>query len=472
MPISQRIRRILKTQQVEFVDLKFVDMVGRWHHLTLPARRLKETLFTRGVGVDGSSLGGFRKVKAGDMVLIPDPGTALIDPICEQRTLSFIGSVHEVGAASGYSRDPRSVALRAEAHLARSGVADASWWGPELEFYLFNAVSYHQGVNKAYFFIDCEEAEWENGEEPRLDPGYKIQRKGGYHIAPPLDRTHDLRSRIVSLLEGCDIPVKYHHHEVGGAGQVEVELMFDTLTRTADRIMWAKYLIKDAARKTGLSATFMPKPLFEEPGNGLHFHQYLSRRGKPVFHGTRAALGLSPLARHYMGGLMKHMPSLLAWTNPSTNSYRRLVPGFEAPDRIAYSVANRTSSIRIPGYATDPREKRIEFRPPDATCNAYLAMAAMLMAGLDGIRHKTEPGPPMDKNIHELSPRELQRIPQLPVSLDEALDALARDHEYLTEGEVFSRDLIKAWITLKRRNEIKAVQLRPHPWEFCLYYDL
>lgn len=259
---------------------------------------------------------------------------------------------------------------------------------------------------------------------------------------------------------------------MGGAGQVEIELAFDTLTRTADRIIWAKYLIKNAALKEGLSATFMPKPLFEEPGNGLHFHQYLLRKGKPVFHSSRDRFGLSAVARSYIGGLMEHAPSLLALTNPSTNSYRRLVPGFEAPDRIAYSIANRTSSIRIPGYATGPRAKRIEFRPPDATCNAYLAMAAMLMAGLDGIRKKIDPGPPMDKNIHELPPGELQRIPSLPTSLDEALDALAKDYDYLVQGEVFTRDLIEAWINLKRKSEAKAVRLRPHPWEFCLYYDL
>ncbi|MCU0607893.1 MAG: type I glutamate--ammonia ligase [Candidatus Edwardsbacteria bacterium] len=461
-----------KKNHVAFVAVRFVDLVGKWHQITVPAHELKPDLFQRGrgIGFDGSSVAGFTQVKAGDMIVIPVPETAVLDPFAELPTLSFIGDVIDVATGEKFERNPRFVAEKAEAHLRKSGYAEQSFWGPEFEFYLFDSIRFENQPQHSYFRIDAAEAHWNTGRDERPNLGNKIPHKGGYHAAPPQDRYFDFRSALCRTMEQCGIPVKYHHHEVGGAGQMEIEVMFDTLTRMADRTMMVKHIVHNGAAQAGLTATFMPKPLVGEPGNGMHVHQYLARGGHSLFYKKGGLVNMSDLALHYLGGLLHHAPALLAFTNPSTNSYRRLVPGFEAPVKASYSVGNRTAAVRIPGYLTDPRNFRYEFRPPDATCNPYLAFAAMLMAGIDGIRRKLDPGQPLNKDLFSLAPRDLERIPTLPTSLPEALEALRRDHRFLLEGGVFPEDLITTWIDLKSK-EFAALNIRPHPYEFQLYYD-
>ncbi len=461
-----------KKKNVAFVAVRFVDLVGKWHQITVPAHELKPDLFQRGrgIGFDGSSVAGFTQVKAGDMIVIPVPETAVLDPFAELPTLSFIGDVIDVATSEKFERNPRFVAEKAEAHLRKSGYAEQSFWGPEFEFYLFDSIRYQNDPQHCFFHVDAAEAHWNTGRDERPNLGNKIPHKGGYHAAPPRDRYFDFRSALCRTMEQCGVPVKYHHHEVGGAGQMEIEVMFDTLTRMADRTMMVKYIVHNGAAQAGLTATFMPKPLVGEPGNGMHVHQYLARGGHSLFYKKGGLVNMSDLALHYLGGLLHHAPALLAFTNPSTNSYRRLVPGFEAPVKASYSVGNRTAAVRIPGYLTDPRNFRYEFRPPDATCNPYLAFAAMLMAGIDGIRRKLDPGQPLNKDLFSLAPRDLERIPTLPTSLPEALEALRRDHKFLLEGGVFPEDLVTTWIDLKSK-EFAALNIRPHPYEFQLYYD-
>ncbi|MEW6685957.1 MAG: type I glutamate--ammonia ligase [Candidatus Edwardsbacteria bacterium] len=454
---------LAKVKKADFLDIKFVDLIGRWHHITLPITQLGQKLFSEGVGIDGSSVSGFSKVKAGDMILIPAPETAFFDPFFSESTISMIGDVIEIEVKrEGFSRDPRWVAQKAEKFLQKTKIAEKSLWGPEFEFYLFDKVRYGESEKQSYYFGEAKESEGEN-------LGYQIGHKGGYHIAPPQDQTYNLRTTMCKILKECGVPVKYHHHEVGGAGQEEIEVMFDTLTKMADRSMLTKYVIKNTAVAAGKSVTFMPKPLFNEPGNGMHVHQYLARKGRSIFYDARRPAHLSEVAQWYLGGLLTHAPALLAFTNPSTNSYKRLIPGFEAPVRLAYSVGNRTAAIRIPGYITEPTCMRVEFRPPDATANPYLAFAAMLMAGLDGIKRKIDPGEPFDKDIFSLSEKDLKEIPMLPTSLEQALDALEKDHQFLKRDEVFTDDLLETWIKLKRI-ETEELRLRPHPYEFHLYY--
>jgi glutamine synthetase len=456
---------------IRMIDLKFTDLWGRWHHVTLSATEFTPRLLAAGVGFDGSSV-GLRSVKSGDMALIPDLSTGAVDPFWEAPTLSFICSTVEAISKKLYFRDPRVIAHRAEEYLRATAIADESRWGPEFEFYVFDKVSFENGVNVAGYRVDSVEADWHSGEGGH---GHYVPLHGGYHAIPPRDQLFNLRARIVMALESMGVPVKYHHHEVGGPGQCEIETPLLGLLPAADASQTIKYVAKMVARQTGQTVTFMPKPLYGEAGNGMHFHQQLFLGGANCFYDPAGYGLLSQTARYYIGGLLTHAPALLAFTNPSTNSYRRLVPGYEAPVNCFFSSGNRSAAIRVPAYATEPEKVRFEYRPPDATCNPYLAMAAMLMAGLDGIRRQIEPAAagfgPIDENIFDWPPDRLATIKALPTSLKEALDALKADHAFLLEGGVFEDEMIADWIKAKL-GEFYAVRNRPHPYEVQLYFDL
>lgn len=455
----------VKKQGVQFVDLMYADLMGGWHHVTIPAGRFTPSLCEKGVGVDGSSITGFRKVKSGDMVIIPDLGAHFLHPFADRPTLCVLGDLVDVGAKEGFSRDARFVAKKAEALLSRVRKGETSWWLPELEFYCFDSVEVFGRPGHSGYKILSREAGATDG-EPRV-PEHESRRRG-YHAASPEDRFEDLRSEMCATLDAMGIPVKYHHHECGPAGQVEIELNFMRLVKSGDSVALAKWAIRNLADHMGIVATFLPKPLYGEAGSGLHFHQYLAKGGLSSFYDPTGKAPLSKVGLHYVGGLLEHGKALSAITNPSTNSYKRLVPGFEAPVRLAYSVGNRTAAIRVPGYANTPENVRVEYRPPDATCNAYLALAAMLMAGLDGIRRKIDPGKPLSRDLFHMPEEELAAIPALPGTLNWALDALERDHGFLLEGGVFTEDLLEAWINLKRA-EARDLAERPHPREFELY---
>ena len=466
-----KLTRQTKELAIEFIDLKFSDLIGFWHHLTIPVTSFGLDLFENGVGVDGSSLPGYSSIEHGDMILRPDPETAFVDPFFERPTLSMIGDIMEVGEhVVPYSRNPRRVAADSEQSLAKLVPGATAVLGPEFEFYVFDKVNYYQGPQHAFYQLESAEAGW----DPTRDTeslGYKIPYKGGYHAAPPRDRAVDLRSEISAMLNAVGVGLKYHHHEVGGAGQHEIEIKFATLLNVADQTMLVKYFVKNQCIRVGKSATFMPKPLFNEPGSGLHVHQYLANDQGSLFWDPQGPARLSKLGLWYVGGVLKHVDSILAFSNPSTNSFKRLIPGFEAPVAGTYSVANRTACIRIPGYQRDPKTMRFEFRPGDGTMNPYLGFAAMLMAGLDGIANKIDPGLPLDRNLDELSPKELAGIHQLPPSLNRALDALELDHDYLLRDGVFTEDLLANWVKIKRR-EVAEIRVRPTPYEFEMYYDI
>ncbi|MBU8935010.1 MAG: type I glutamate--ammonia ligase [candidate division Zixibacteria bacterium] len=462
--------QLAKKNKVEFIDLKFCDLPGTWHHITIPLSALKQELFRSGVGVDGSSLPGFSSIESGDMILLPDPTTAFMDPFFEHPTMSFLCNFMESGnSIVPYSRDPRRIANAAEQYLSQLLKGVQAILGPEFEFYVFDRVNFFQGPDSAFYYLDSAEAEW-NAAEDDESLGYKIPYKKGYHVAPPLDRTFNLRSQISSLLDDVGVGLKYHHHEVGGGGQHEIEVQFASMFKMADMSMMVKYIVKNHCFRNAKSATFMPKPLFNEPGSGLHVHQYLANKNGSLFYDKKGPALFSDMGRHYIGGLLKHADSVLGFTNPSTNSYKRLIPGFEAPVAGTYAVGNRTACIRIPGYQRDPKTMRLEFRPPDGTMNPYLAYSAMLMAGLDGIKNKIDPGIPLDKNLDTLDPEELAKIHQLPTSLTKALDSLEHDHDYLMEGGVFTEDLVENWIKLKRK-EVSEIRVRPTPFEFEMYYN-
>ncbi len=467
----EKLNKIAKDKKVQFLDIKFCDLPGHWHHITLPISSLNKKLFTNGVGVDGSSLPGFSAIERGDMVLIPVASTGFIDPFFERPTLSMIADIMEVDAeVTPYSRNPRRVAGDAESYLDKVKKGLKMVIGPEFEFYLFDKVNFYQGPDQAFYKLESCEAEWSAGQDEE-NLGYKIPYKKGYHAAPPMDRSFNLRSEIASMLADVGIGLKYHHHEVGAAGQHEIEIKFDTLLGMADKSMLVKYFVKNYCYQKNKSATFMPKPLFNEPGSGLHVHQYLADSKGSVFYDKNGPARFSQIGLYYIGGIIKHVDSLLAFTNPSTNSFKRLIPGFEAPVAGTYSVGNRTACIRIPGYQRDPKMMRFEFRPPDGTMNPYLAYAAMLMAGIDGIKNKIDPGPRLDKNLDKLPKEELAKIHQLPTSLNKSLNALEEDYEYLLEGGVFTTDLIENWIKIKRK-EVADIRVRPTPHEFELYYDI
>jgi len=461
----------IRHKSVAMVDLKFCDLWGRWRHVTLPAARFNPGLLEAGVGIDGSSL-GLSAVKSGDLVLVPELATAFLDPFWDVPTISFLCATLEADSHQPFPHDPRTLATRAEEFLRTSGVGEASLWGPEFEFYLFDGVSYENAMNVAAYRVESREADWKSHE---LGGGYTIPRHGGYHAIPPQDQLHNARTKISLHLEAMGVPVKYHHHEVGGPGQCEIETRLLPMVRAADVTLLAKYVARMTAREMGMTATFMPKPLFGEAGSGLHFHQQVWRGETNAFYDPAGYGCLSETARFYIGGLLSHGPAVMALTNPSTNSYRRLVPGYEAPVSAIFSLGNRSAAIRIPKYANRPESARLEFRPPDATSNPYLAIAAQLMAGIDGVRRRTDPTAlgfgPYDEDVFSWPAEKRAHIKALPTSLDEALDALERDHEFLLEGSVFSLEMLHRWVKRKRSEE-RSVRDRPHPFEIELYYDL
>jgi glutamine synthetase len=461
-----------KHKGIAMVDLKFNDLPGLWQHFTIPISELDEGVFTDGVGFDGSSIRGFREIHESDMLLIPDPATAVLDPICKAPTLSMISMVSDPVTKELYSRDPRFVAKKAETYLKSTGIADTSYWGPEMEFFIFDDIRFDQSVNFGYYFIDSNEGEWNTGRDEDPNLGYKPRYKEGYFPVPPHDSQQDLRTEMVMNLIDVGIGIEAHHHEVASGGQAEIDMKFDTLTTMADKCMLYKYIIKNVARRHNKVVTFMPKPLFQDNGSGMHTHQSLWKEGANLFFDANGYGKISKLAKHYIAGLLKHAPALLAFCAPTTNSYKRLVPGFEAPVNLAYSMRNRSAAVRIPMYSDNPKSKRIEFRPPDCTCNPYLSFAALLMAGLDGIRNELDPGDPVDKNIYDLATEEASNIKTVPGSLDAAMAALEADHDFLLEGGVFTEDLVDVWIQYKKEREIDAIRLRPHPYEYHLYFDL
>ena len=463
---------LAKEHDVKIVDLKFMDLPGMWQHFSLMASELTEDLFEEGCGFDGSSIRGFQAINESDMLLFPDPTTALIDPVCKVPTLSITCNIKDPITLENYTRDVRHIAQKAEAYLQSTGIADTSYWGPEAEFYLLNDIRYGQDQHSGFYSVDSVEGSWNSGREENPNLGYKPRYKEGYFPVPPSDTLQDLRSEICLKLIESGVDVEVHHHEVGTAGQGEIDIRFGELTETGDKIALYKYIIKNVARENNLVATFMPKPLFQDNGSGMHVHQSLWKNGKNVFYDPQGYSLLSEDALYYIGGLLTHARSLCAIIAPTTNSYKRLVPGYEAPVNIAYSQRNRSACVRIPVYSKSEKAKRVEFRTPDPSCNPYLAFSALLMAGLDGIQNRIHPGDPLDKDLYDLEPEELADIESTPVSLGDSLDALEEDHEYLLKGDVFTQDVLDVWIDYKRENEVDAINMRPHPYEFFLYHDI
>jgi glutamine synthetase len=473
---ADEVLQFIEREDVQFVDVRFCDLPGVMQHFNVPAKGLPAEFFTEGQMFDGSSIRGFQAIHESDMKLIPDVTTAYLDPFRAEKTLIVNFSIRDPFTDEAYSRDPRNIAAKAEAYLQSTGIADTAFFAPEAEFYIFDHVRFETRQNAGYYFIDSIEGKWNSGEEYELDGtpnrGYKTPYKGGYFPVPPVDHFADLRDQMVLKLTEVGLLVERSHHEVGTAGQAEINYRFNTLLQAADDVMKFKYVIKNTAWSAGKTVTFMPKPIFGDNGSGMHVHQSLWKDGKPLFYDEAGYGGLSDLARWYIGGLLKHAPSLLAFTNPTVNSYHRLVPGYEAPVNLVYSQRNRSACIRIPITGSNPKAKRLEFRVPDPSSNPYLAFSAMMMAGLDGIKNKIEPREPVDKDLYELPPDEAADIPQVPGSLPAVLEALEADHSYLTEGGVFTEDLIETWIAYKRANEVDPIRLRPHPHEFELYYDI
>ncbi|HEY8763162.1 MAG TPA: type I glutamate--ammonia ligase [Solirubrobacteraceae bacterium] len=457
---------------VEMVDLKFVDLPGSWQHMTLPLGALDEGDFTAGLGFDGSSIRGFQEIHESDMLLIPDPTTGFIDPYYTRPTLSLICSVADPVLGEPYARDPRYVAQKAERHLIESSIADVAYFGPEAEFFVFDHIAYEQVEHRAFYEVDSTEGFWNTGRPAAgSNLAYKLRQQEGYFPVPPADSLANLRGEMVATMESLGIRCEFHHHEVASGGQGEIDMRFQPLLKMADQMMTYKYVVKNEAARAGKTATFMPKPIFEEAGSGMHVHQSLWKAEEPLMYGEGGYANLSDLARQYIAGLLTHAPALLAFCAPTTNSYRRLVPGYEAPINLVYSARNRSACVRVPMYHEAPKTKRIEFRSPDPTANPYLAFSALMLAGLDGIRRGLDPGEPLDADIYELAPETLARIGTVPSSLEASLDALEADHEFLREGDVFTSDLIEAYIRYKRHAEVDAIRLRPHPWEFALYHD-
>jgi glutamine synthetase len=470
---GDEVLRYLADNEVQFVDVRFCDLPGTMQHFTIPASAFDEKVFSDGLMFDGSSIRGFQEIHESDMLLLPDATTAVVDPFRSHKTLNLTFFVHDPLTGEPYTRDPRNIAKKAEDYLRGTGIADTSYFGPEAEFYIFDSARFKTGPNEGYYHLDSVEGAWNTGrDENGANLAYKPAYKGGYFPVPPTDHFTDLRSEMVTKLIECGIEVEMQHHEVGTAGQAEIDIRFNSLLTMADKLMLYKYVVKSVARAAGKTVTFMPKPLFGDNGSGMHCHQSLWKDGEPLFHAETGYAGLSDTARHYIGGLLSHAPSLLAFTNPTVNSYHRLVPGYEAPINLVYSARNRSACCRIPISGDSPKAKRIEFRVPDPSANPYLAFSAMLMAGLDGIRNKIEPPAPVDKDLYELPPEEALGIEKVPASLDAVLDRLEVDHDYLLDGGVFTPDLIETWIEYKREHEIDPIRLRPHPHEFAMYYDI
>ena len=464
----------IKANKIEMIDFKLIDLDGRWRHITIPAANFKPSLFESGIGFDASNY-GYAPVENSDMVFIPDISTMTLDPFTKIPTVNMVGDVQVIGKDNvPFDQYPRSITKKAEEYMRQTGIADTMFLGPEFEFHVFDHVAFEVKSNSAFYHVDTSQAEWHSGKRTEDNNGYQVSTKGGYHVDIPNDINYDLRSHMCILLNKWDVPVKYHHHEVGGSGQLEIEVEFGTMSKMADNTMIAKYIIKNAANQAGKTATFMPKPLGSEAGNGMHVHMMLFKNGKPLFYDENGYSGLSDTAMYFMGGILKHIASLCAFTNPSTNSYKRLIPGYEAPVTIGYATANRSAVIRIPAYAKKPKVKRFELRNPDATCNPYFAYSAILMAGLDGVLNKIDPKDynwgPFDCNLYNLSEEERTKIGSLPRTLNEALDALEQDHDYLLQGDVFPEKLLEIWIR-EKRSEVRKIDTIPHPAEFKKYYD-
>jgi glutamine synthetase len=459
-------------QGVEMVDLRFCDLPGLMQHYSVPIAQLTEDVFDEGFGFDGSSIRGFQEIQESDMILKPDPDTAVLDPFRQHKTLNINCFVHDPITHEHYSRDPRFIARKAEEYLRSTGLADTCFVGPEAEFFIFDDVRFEQTQNRGFYQVDSVEASWNTARDEQPNLGYKPRYKEGYFPVPPMDHFQDLRSEMALALMEAGIEVEIQHHEVGTAGQAEIDIRFDSMMRQADKVMLFKYIVKNVAWAAGKTVTFMPKPIFQDNGSGMHTHMSLWKGGEPLFYDESGYAGLSDMARWYIGGLLQHARAVLAFSNPTTNSYKRLVPGYEAPVNLVYSQRNRSASVRIPLYSQSPKAKRLEFRCPDPSCNPYLAFSAMLMAGLDGIQNRIEPPPPVDKDLYDLPPEDLAAVPQVPGSLEEALDSLEADQDFLKAGGVFTDDLIDTWIAYKREYEVDALRLRPHPYEFYLYYDI
>jgi glutamine synthetase len=461
---------LCREQGIRMVDVKFMDFPGTWQHFSVPVYQLEEDSFEEGFGFDGSSIRGWQAIHASDMLVIPDPKTAFVDPFCRVPTLSLICNIVDPITKELYTRDPRAIAQKAEAYLKQTGAADTAYFGPEAEFFILNDIRYDSTAHSAFYYVDSNEGIWNSGRDENPNLGYKPRHKEGYFPAPPTDSLQDLRSEMVMVMEQFGMKIEAQHHEVATAGQAEIDLRYAPLVEMADDLMMYKYIVKNVARQHGYTVTFMPKPLHGDNGSGMHTHQSLWKGDKPLFAGNGYA-GLSELALSYTGGILKHAPAICAFANPTTNSYKRLVPGYEAPINLAYSSRNRSAAVRIPMYFPHPKSKRIEYRTPDPSCNPYLAFSAMLMAGLDGIQNKIDPGEPLDKNIYDLPPEELADVPRVPASLAEALDALEADHQFLLKGDVFTPDVVERWLDYKRTAEVAELRLRPHPYEFHLYFD-
>jgi glutamine synthetase len=459
-----------KENKAVCVDLKFLDFLGTWQHFAVPVSELDESIFDEGLGFDGSSIRGWQAIHTSDMLVVADPTTAVMEPFTKEPTLSLICNVVDPITKEDYTRDPRNIARKAEAYLKSTGIGDTAYFGPEPEFFILDDIRYGQDQHSGFYYVDSREGQWNTGREENPNLGYKPRYKEGYFPVAPTDSLHDIRQEMVMTMEKVGIRVECQHHEVATAGQAEIDMRFATLVKMGDNLKWYKYICKNVARKHGKTVTFMPKPIFLDNGSGMHIHQSIWKGDKPLFPGNGYA-GLSELAMHYIGGILKHAPAIAAFSNPGTNSYRRLVPGFEAPVNLAYSSRNRSAAVRIPMYSPSPKAKRIEVRFPDPTCNGYLTFAAMLMAGLDGIEKRLSPGEPLDKDIYSLTPEELEGVPSMPASLEAALENLKNDHEFMLKGDVFTEDVIRTWINYKMEHEINEMRLRPHPYEFALYYD-
>ena len=460
-----------KENNARVIDIRFMDFPGVWQHFTVPLSELDESSFDDGYGFDGSSIRGWQPINASDMLVVPDATTAKMDPFFEVPTLVLIGNIVDPVTREPYSRDPRHIAQKAEAYLKSTGIGDTAFFGPEAEFFIFDDVRFDSAKNGAFYEVDSVEGIWNSGRDEAPNLGYKPRHKEGYFPVPPMDKFQDLRTDMMLTLENLGIDVECQHHEVASGGQAEIDMRFKPLLQMGDQLVWFKYVLKNVAARDNRAVTFMPKPLFEDNGTGMHTHISIWKDGNPLFAGDKYA-GVSQEALYAIGGILKHCKALCAFTNPTTNSYKRLVPGFEAPVNLAYSSRNRSAAVRIPMYSSSPKAKRIEFRTPDPSCNGYLAFSAMLMAVLDGIENKIDPGDPLDKNIYDLPPEELAEIESAPGSLDESLAALKEDHAFLMKGDVFTEDVISKWIDYKTENEVHAVKLRPHPHEFFLYFDI
>jgi glutamine synthetase len=469
---------LIKDKGIPAIDLRFIDLPGLWQHFTISAKEFDADVFEDGAGFDGSSIRGFKEIQESDMLLVPDASTAFEDPFTEHPTLNIICNIKDPITGEDYSRDPRYVAQKAEAYLKSTGIADTAYFGPEPEFFIFDDVRFSQGYDHGFYHVDSNEGFWNSGRVENPDAAgrshnlaYKVRYKEGYFPVPPMDSHQDLRTEMMLELEKVGVAIEVHHHEVGTAGQTEIDMRFDSLVSMGDKLLKYKYVVKNVARRHNKVVTLMPKPIFQDNGSGMHVHQSLWKGGKNTFFEAGTYAGLSKTALYYIGGVLKHAPSLLAFCNPTTNSYRRLVPGYEAPINLIYSSRNRSAAVRIPVYSGSEKAKRIETRFPDPTCNGYLAFSALLMAGLDGIQNKITPPGPLDKDLYDLPAEEMAKIESTPGSLAEALDALANDHDFLLKGDVFTKDLVDTWIDYKR-GEVDAVRLRPHPWEFAMYFDI